>query len=48
VEGCKARGHEVVIGGQLFSDAMGKEGTPQGTYVGMVEHNVRTIVNALR
>jgi manganese/zinc/iron transport system substrate-binding protein len=48
VEGCKARGHDVVIGGQLFSDAMGKEGTTQGTYVGMVEHNVKTIVNALR
>jgi manganese/zinc/iron transport system substrate-binding protein len=48
VEGCKARGHEVAIGGELFSDAMGKEGTPEGSYVGMVQHNVRTIVNALK
>jgi manganese/zinc/iron transport system substrate-binding protein len=48
VEGCKARGHDVVVGGELFSDAMGKDGTPEGTYVGMVRHNVRTIVNALR
>ncbi|MDF2627900.1 MAG: transporter permease protein [Symbiobacteriaceae bacterium] len=48
VEGAKAKGHEVVIGGQLFSDAMGAEGTPEGTYVGMVRHNVDTIVGALK
>lgn len=48
VEGCRARGHEVRIGGTLFSDAMGAPGTPEGTYVGMVRHNVRTIVEALR
>ena len=48
LEGCKARGHAVVIGGELFSDAMGKDGTPEGTYVGMVRHNVDTIVKALQ
>jgi manganese/zinc/iron transport system substrate-binding protein len=48
VEGCQAAGHKVVLGGELFSDAMGQEGTPQGTYIGMVRHNVDTIVNALR
>lgn len=47
VEGAKARGHTVTIGGELFSDAMGEPGTPDGTYVGMVRHNVRTIVAAL-
>lgn len=47
-DGCKARGHEVVLGGELFSDAMGKFGTPEGTYIGMIEHNVDTIVKALR
>ncbi len=47
VEGCKSRGHEVRIGGELFSDAMGKDGTPEGTYIGMVRHNVNTIVAAL-
>lgn len=47
VEGCRARGHEVRIGGQLFSDAMGAPGTPEGTYPGMVRHNVRVIVEAL-
>lgn len=47
VEGAKARGHEVRIGGELFSDAMGKAGTYEGTYIGMIDHNVTTIVNAL-
>lgn len=43
----KAKGWNVKIGGELFSDAMGSKGTVQGTYVGMVQHNVVTIVNAL-
>lgn len=47
VEGCRARGLDVTIGGELFSDAMGDEGTPEGTYIGMVRHNVNTIVKAL-
>jgi manganese/zinc/iron transport system substrate-binding protein len=47
VEGCHSRGHEVKIGGELFSDAMGKDGTPEGTYPGMVRHNVETIAKAL-
>jgi manganese/zinc/iron transport system substrate-binding protein len=41
------QGFDVAIGGQLFSDAMGDTGTPEGTYVGMVRHNVDTIVGAL-
>ena len=48
VEGCTAKGHPLKIGGELFSDAMGAEGTKEGTYIGMVEHNVRTIVAALK
>jgi manganese/zinc/iron transport system substrate-binding protein len=48
LEGCKANGHEVVIGGELFSDAPGPDGTPEGTYEGMVRHNVETIVKALK
>jgi manganese/zinc/iron transport system substrate-binding protein len=47
VEGCRSRGHALIIGGELFSDAMGKEGTPEGTYVGMVLHNVDAITRAL-
>ena len=48
VEGCNARNHPVKIGGTLYSDAMGNKGTPEGTYIGMVKHNVNTIVNALK
>ena len=47
IAGAKARGHEVKIGGKLFSDAMGKHGTYEGTYLGMIDHNVTTIVRAL-
>lgn len=46
-EGARAKGHEVVIGGELFSDAMGLSGTYQGTYIGMIDHNVTTITRAL-
>jgi len=43
----QARGFEVRIGGELFSDAMGDEGSVEGTYSGMVRHNLDTIVGAL-
>lgn len=46
-EAVRARDWEVQIGGSLFSDAMGNPGTPQGTYAGMVRHNIDTIVGAL-
>lgn len=48
VTGCRERGHEVVIGGSLFSDAMGPADSPEGTYPGMVRSNVETIVSSLR
>ena len=44
----QAQGWDVQIGGQLFSDAMGKAGTPEGTYIGMVRFNVDTVVKALK
>ncbi len=47
VEGAGARQHDVKVGGTLFSDAMGQPGTYEGTYVGMIDHNVTTIVRAL-
>lgn len=47
VEGAAARGHRVAIGGLLFSDAMGPAGTYEGTYIGMIDHNVTTIARAL-
>jgi manganese/zinc/iron transport system substrate-binding protein len=43
----RSKGFEVEIGGQLFSDAMGNPGTPEGTYIGMVRHNIDTIVSSL-
>jgi manganese/zinc/iron transport system substrate-binding protein len=47
VEGAAAKGHEVSIGGELFSDAMGPDGTYEGTYVGMIDHNITIIADAL-
>ncbi|GGK53414.1 metal ABC transporter solute-binding protein, Zn/Mn family [Salinarimonas ramus] len=47
IEGAAARGHEVVVGGELFSDAMGEPGTYEGTYIGMIDHNATTIARAL-
>jgi len=43
----RARGFEVNIGGQLYSDALGDPGTPEGTYTGMLRHNIDTLVKAL-
>lgn len=48
VEGCKFRGHDIRVGGELFSDAMGATGTPEATYPGAVRHNVNTIAAALK
>lgn len=47
IEGAAARGHTVRIGGELFSDALGKPGTYEGTLIGMLDHNFTTIVRAL-
>lgn len=44
----KSKGHNVEIGGTLYSDALGNAGTVEGTYIGMFEYNVNTIVNALK
>ena len=47
LEGAADKGHRVIIGGELFSDAMGEAGTYEGTYIGMIDHNVTTIARAL-
>ena len=47
IEGAAARGHQVHIGGELYSDAMGSPGTYEGTYMGMIDHNVTTITLSL-
>lgn len=43
-----SKGQDVKIGGTLYSDALGNEGTLEGTYIGMFEYNVNTIINALK
>lgn len=47
IEGAKSRGVTVQIGGELFSDAMGADGTYEGTYIGMIDHNATLIARAL-
>ncbi len=47
IEGATAQGHTVTIGGNLFSDAMGEPGTYEGTYLGMIVHNITIIARAL-
>lgn len=48
IEGCRNKGWNVRIGGSLYSDAMGAEGTPEGTYIGMVSANVKILVESLK
>ncbi|HVL73188.1 MAG TPA: zinc ABC transporter substrate-binding protein [Beijerinckiaceae bacterium] len=47
VEGAGKRGHTVAVGPELFSDSMGAPGTHEGTYLGMIDHNVTAIARAL-
>lgn len=48
IEGCRQKGHDIKIGGNLYSDALGEATGPAGTYIGMVRANVEKIVTALR
>lgn len=47
LEGVRARGHRIRIGGELYSDAMGAPGTYEGTYIGMLDHNITLVTRAL-
>ncbi len=47
IAGAAAQGVTVANGGALYSDAMGQPDTQDGTYAGMIRHNVDTIVAAL-
>lgn len=47
IEGAASRGSKVVIGGELYSDAAGPSRTYEGTYEGMIDHNITTIARAL-
>ncbi|MCP3659208.1 MAG: zinc ABC transporter solute-binding protein [Bacteroidetes bacterium] len=48
IEGCKNNNHEVILGGPIYSDAMGPQNSKDGTYIGMLEANVNTIVRGLK
>ena len=47
LEGVEAKGKSVEIGGILYSDAMGKPGTYEGSYIGMMDHNVTLVTRCL-
>ena len=47
-EAVRSKGHQIEIGGILFSDALGDFGTVEGTYIGMYTHNVKTIISSLQ
>lgn len=44
----RSRGHQVNIGGMLYSDALGNEGEEEGTYIGMMRYNVKSIIDGLK
>lgn len=48
IQDCQSAGWQVVEGGEIFSDALDEPGKPGGTYIGMVRHNIHTIVDALK
>ena len=47
IEGCHSRGHQLKIGGRLFSDTVCADGTPEGSLAGALLHNVNEIATAL-
>ena len=47
-EAVKAKGFDVEIGGELYSDSTGGAGTPAESYIGTVRENIDTIVDALK
>ena len=47
IEAAGARGHELVIGGELYSDALGEPGSGADSYPGMIMANVTAIATAL-
>lgn len=47
IEGAGARGHELKVGGELYSDALGPSGSGAETYIGMMLHNSQTFIAAM-
>ncbi|VEU79701.1 metal ABC transporter solute-binding protein, Zn/Mn family [Haploplasma axanthum] len=48
IEGAKALGHTVTIGGELYSDSLGDSASGTETYIKTIRANIDTIVNALK
>lgn len=48
IEGAKARGYQLKIGGTMYSDALGADNTPAATYLGMLQANIHTIIEGLK
>lgn len=44
---CESRGHQLTVGGTLYSDTAGPAGTPEETLAGAILHNVRQIAAGL-
>lgn len=47
IEGVKRRGHDITLGGTLYSDSLGAPDSEAGTYIGMMRSNTNTIAKAL-
>lgn len=47
-EAVKAKGFDVKIGGELYSDSIGDKGSKAETYIGTFKSNIDTIVDALK
>ncbi|MBF0713576.1 zinc ABC transporter substrate-binding protein [Gemella sp. GH3] len=47
-EAVKSKGHEITIGGELYSDSLGDKANNSETYIKTVKANIDTIVNALK
>ena len=48
VSSAQARNYSILIGGTLYSDALGEKYTPGGTYEGMLISNIQTIIEGLK
>jgi len=44
---CKSRGHQLTVGGTLYSDTAGAAGSPEETLAGAVLHNIREMAKGL-
>ncbi len=48
IKSCLTKGHQLKVGGELYSDALGAKNTPESTYRGVFLHNVNAIYNGIK